>query len=342
MEWIPNCLYELMSLAYNLYGYFQICGRIRSKRPDLIYERYALNTFCGIWASRRFGIPLVLEVNLPLYYERSKFGKLTFKRVARFSERWICSHSTWTVVVSKAMKDLLVREGVPDEKMVVMPNGIDPQRFHPHVSGEGVRRRYGLEQKLVVGFVGWFRQWHGLKMLLEIMHEAHLAEEGVRLLLVGDGPAYEDLYRYAEKHDLLSVVIFTGPVKRQEIPPHISAMDIAVLPSTNEYGCPMKILEYMAMGKSIVAPDQATIREILEDGVNGYLFRPSDRHHLKIVLLRAVQNPAGRRSVGQKAYETIHQRRYLWSANAKRTLDLVFGNTVHQKAHLGAFSCAKE
>lgn len=341
-RWAPNWLYELMSLAYNLYGYWRLCRTIKSKSPDLIYERYALNTFCGIWASRRFGIPLVLEVNLPLYYERSKFGKLTFKRLARFSERWICSHSTWTVVVSRAMRDFFVREGVPGEKMIVMPNGVDPQKFHPHVSGEAVRRRYGLEGKLVIGFVGWFRKWHGVEMLLEIMHEARLGDQSVRLLLVGDGPVYPDLYQYAEKHDLLSAIIFTGQVDREEIPAYIAAMDIGVLPRTNAYGCPMKIFEYMAMGKCIIAPDQATIREILEDGVNGYLFRPGDRDHLKTALLHAVQNPAGWQAVGQKAYGTVHQRKYLWSANAEKTLALVFGNTIQQQARFGALRDANE
>ena len=69
-RFLPDWAYELMSLVYNLYGYRRLCQTIKSDCPNLIYERYSLNTFCGIWASRKFGIPLILEVNAPLYYEQ--------------------------------------------------------------------------------------------------------------------------------------------------------------------------------------------------------------------------------------------------------------------------------
>src|SRR3990172_12796710 len=141
-RWGPNWLYELLGLAYNLFAYRRLCHAIRVNRPDLIYERYSLNTFCGIWASRRFHIPLVLEVNAPLYYEQQALGTLAFKRLARAAERWICSHATRTLVVSSVMKRYLTRQGVPERKVVVMPNGIDPRKFHPAVSGDAVRHQY--------------------------------------------------------------------------------------------------------------------------------------------------------------------------------------------------------
>ena len=325
-RWVPAWLYELMSLVYNLYGYRRLCQAIRSKKPDLIYERYALNTFCGIWASRRFGIPIVLEVNAPLYYEQSQLGRLTFRRLARFSERWICSRSTWTVVVSKVMKDILMREGVPGKHVVVMPNGIDPQTFHPHVCGKEIRRRYNLEGKLVVGFVGWFRKWHGLEMLVEIMHEARLAQSGVRLLLVGDGPALPALHHYVQAQGLQSAVILTGPIDRQDVSAYIAAMDIAVQPGVTEYACPMKLFEYMGMGKCIVAPNQPNIREILTHGINGYLFQPGDREHFRRILSEAILKSAWREAVGRQALATIYRRGYLWSSNAQKTLALVLGN----------------
>jgi glycosyltransferase involved in cell wall biosynthesis len=329
----PSWLYELMALAYNVYGYWRLSRAIRSRKPDLIYERYALNTFCGVWASRRFSLPLVLEVNAPLCYEQEQLGKLAFKGLARFLERWICSHSTFNVVVSKAIKEHLCREGVPDEQVIVISNGIDPQMFHPNVSGEPVRRRYGLNGKLVVGFVGWMRKWHGLEMLLEVMNGAQLANMGVRLLLVGDGPAYEDLYAYAEKNEMLSMVTFTGTVSREDIPHYIAAMDVTVQPSATEYSCPMKIIEYMGMGKCIVATDQANIREILQDGVNACLFKPGDRSHLLQVLEATLKNRALREFVGKKACETVYEREYLWYSNAKKVLNLLLPKSKDEYIH---------
>jgi glycosyltransferase involved in cell wall biosynthesis len=321
-RWAPTWLYETMGLAYNLYNYRRLCQTIRTRRPDLIYERYSLNTLCGIWASRRFHIPLILEVNAPLTYEQKKLGQLTFRRLARYSERWICSHSTRTIVVSQVMREHLIREGVPEHHIAVIPNGIDPQKFHPAVSGEGVRRRYGLDGNPVVGFVGWFRPWHGLEMLLEAFYQGQLAQQGIRLLLVGDGPAYPALARYVAHHHLEKSVIFTGPVKRQDVPAHIAAMDIAVQPSATEYACPMKIFEYMGMAKCVVAPNQSNIREILEDGRTGFLFRPGDAESLQATLREALTNPAEREARGSRSHQRIFERGYLWRANADKALSL--------------------
>jgi glycosyltransferase involved in cell wall biosynthesis len=316
----PNWLYEVMGLAYNIVGYRQLTNRIKAVRPDLIYERYSLNTFCGIWAARRRGIPLILEVNAPLYHEQKQLGELSFESLARFSERWICSNSTRTAVVSEVMLHYLVAEGVPVEHLFVLYNGINPAEFNISVTGHAVRQRYGLDGKLVIGFVGWFRKWHGLEMLLEIASEKCLAEEGVKILLVGEGPAYSDLLAYATAHELQNTVIFTGVVDRQEIPSYIAAMDIAVQPAATDYACPMKLLEYMAMGKCIVAPAQPNIKELFKDGDNAFLFDAGNKESLKVSIMRAVTQRAARERAGKKAYDTIIERGLHWEQNVGRVL----------------------
>jgi glycosyltransferase involved in cell wall biosynthesis len=321
----PAWAYELMSLAYNLYGYRMLRRATKARRPDLLYERYSLNTFCGVWAARRLGVPLILEVNAPLAYEQDALGKLAFRRLARFSERWICSNSTRTIVVTGVMKDLLVEEGVPRERIVVVTNGVDPAKFHPGVEGRQVVARHALEGKLVLGFVGWFRPWHGLEMLLQAFHDARLADLGARLLLVGDGPARPDLDRFIARNGLGDDIVFTGPVPHEDIPTHIAAMDVAVQPSAPEYACPMKIIEYMAMAKCVVAPDQPNIREIVEDGKNGLLFEAGNAAELKRTLLRALRESEVRQSMGRNAFETVISRRFLWKDNAERALTLARG-----------------
>lgn len=316
-------VYELMSLAYNVVGYRDLAARIRRQRPDLLYERYSLNTFCGVWASRRFGVPLLLEVNAPLYHEQRELGALAFERVARFSEAWICSHSTRTIVVTAAMKQILVDEGVPADHISVMHNGIDPERFHCGVPAEEVRRRYGLAGATVIGFVGWLRKWHGLEMLVEIAREARFAERGVRLLLVGDGPALADIRRDVEAHSLQETVILTGAIPHAEVPAHIAAFDIAVQPSATPYACPMKIVEYLGMRKCIVAPDQGNIRELLQDGVTGVLFAAGDKASLRAALERAICSAEQRQQIAQRGFDSIFQRGLLWRSNAERALALV-------------------
>lgn len=320
---MPDWVYEVMSLGYNLYGYRYLASAIRRRRPDLIYERYSLNTLCGIWASRRFGIPLFLEVNAPLYYEQNQLGKLTFKGLARRSERWVCSNSTRTIVVSGVMRDMLAEEGIPKAHMVVMPNGIDPREFNPDVSGVAVRQRYGLEARVVVGVVGWFRKWHGVDMLVEAMHRGGLLTGEVRVLLVGDGPASADVLRYVEANRLRDSIILTGPIARAQVPAHIAAMDVTVQPSATDYACPMKIIEYMAMGRCIVAPDQPNIREILDGGGTAFFFAKGDGESLRTALTDVIRDPHKRSETGRRAYERVLECQLLWRANARRVLDLL-------------------
>ena len=92
-------VYEL-ALAYNLLAYVRLSRAIRSERPDFIYERYALNTAAGIWAARRFRVPLLLEVNSPLADEKKRLGKLVFYRIARRIERYAVANATRTLAVT--------------------------------------------------------------------------------------------------------------------------------------------------------------------------------------------------------------------------------------------------
>jgi glycosyltransferase involved in cell wall biosynthesis len=320
----PNWIYDALTVSYNLVGYRHLSRVIRSFRPDVIYERYSLNSFCGIWASRRYRIPLLLEVNAPLYYEQMRLGRLSFKRLAKFSERWICSNSAKTIVVSKVMKDVLMQEGIPASNMIVMHNGINEKSFNPSISGVSVRRKYGIaDGKIVLGFVGWFRKWHGLEMLLQVVHEADLKNAGVHVLLVGDGPAYGDLHQYAKNNDLLDIVTFSGAVNREDIPSYIAAMDIAIQPSAPEYACPMKIIEYLGMAKCILAPDQKNITEILDDETTGFLFRTGDKESMRATLLKALADSQKRKLMGQRAHQLIGERELLWQSNARRVLSLL-------------------
>lgn len=318
-------LYEIMTLAYNPYGFAMLARAIRRFRPDMIYERYSLNTFCGILASRRYGIPIVLEVNAPLSYEQATYDRLAFPTVARRLERWICSNATKTIAVSHVLKGMLRDIGIPADKMVVIPNGIDPQEFHPGISGDPVRGKWGLSGKVVLGFSGWFRKWHGVGSIIDILAEEFREDGRVHLLLVGDGPAMGELRSRVGKLGLESRVAFTGAVGRKEMPAHVAAFDVALQPDVTPYASPVKIFEYMGMGKCIVAPGQPNIREILADGETGLLFTPGDRESMKAALRRAVVEESLRRTIGDAARRAVDERGYLWRANAEKAIALAAG-----------------
>jgi glycosyltransferase involved in cell wall biosynthesis len=317
----PVWLYELLGLFYNIFGYLTLRREIKSRKPDFIYERYTLNTFCGILASRWHKIPIILEVNAPLYIEHLQQNKLKFKKMTKFFERWICSESSMTIAVTKQLKKILVEHGVPAEKVTVMYNGVDPEKISPRIDGIHVKEKYGIRDKVVVGFVGWFRKWHGIENLLRLFEENNSSLAEAKLLLVGDGPAHQELYDYYTSRDLSTSVIFTGALPHDDIPSYIAAMDIAVQPKATEYACPMKIIEYMGMGKCIVAIDQANIRELISDGENGCLF--NDRQEMNSIIIDLVKNAKKRELLGSSAYETLIRKQLFWSDNAEEVISQV-------------------
>jgi glycosyltransferase involved in cell wall biosynthesis len=319
---VPNWIYELLELAYNIVGFLSLARKIRSMRPTFIYERYSLNTFCGVWASKLFRIPILLEVNAPLYLEQMKLGKLVFKRFAQFSERWICSNATSCIVVTNVMKEMFVQQGVPAEQFIVMHNGINPSRFQAPDNSD-IRNKFGLENSLVIGFVGWFRKWHGLEMLVRLFHENSFASKGAKLFLVGEGPSLPDLEGYVKQHSLENDVIFAGPVDKADISSYISAFDIAVQPSATPYACPMKLIEYMAMGKCIIAPDQPNIQEMLDDKITGIFFKMGDEESFGAALKHILTDDDKRKLIGRQAFEAIEQRGLLWKRNAERSIELI-------------------
>lgn len=320
---LPRPVYEALSLGYNVYGYRQLARAIRRHRPDLIYERYAPNTVCGVLAGRRFGVPLLLEINAP-WHEHLPSGEAPrFQRLGRRLERWACLNSTGTIAVSAALKRHLVESGVPERQVSVLHNAVDPARFHPGISGAEVRRRYRLNDHVVAGFVGWLRDWHGLEGMIDAVHGGGLLERGLRLLIVGAGPAFARVQSRIRDLRLGERVILTGAVAHEDVPAHVAALDIALQPRATAYACPMKLVEYMAVGRCIVAPDQTNIRELVSDGASARLFPPGDYRSLVDLIAVLMGSAAERAALGRDARRTVVERDLTWRANATRALSML-------------------
>jgi len=317
--------YELLQLGYNLIGLWIIVKAIRRFRPDFIYERYSLFNFAGILAARWYGIPLVLEVNSPLAQETKEEGQLKLYRLGLWTERVICNSATAVVVVTAVLGRILIENGVRPELLHVVPNGIAPVKFQVAEPDVELRRQCGLEGRLVIGFVGWFRPWHGLEMLVEAFHAGELADAGAALLLVGDGPAMPELRQLVKRLGLEKSVIFSGPLPHAEVARFVALFDLAAQPAANPYCCPMKIIEYLALGKPVLAPAQDNIRELLEDGLDAILFQPGDAGAMATALRRLTSSPELVAQLTANARQSVERRGFLWTRNAERVVGFIAG-----------------
>lgn len=312
--------YEALQLGYNLFGFPWLIWQILAHRIDFIYERYSLFCFCGVLAARITARPLVLEVNSPFALEQGREGEIRAGRLAAWMERTICNHATKVVVVSGPLRRILRASGVEGGNIELLPNGINLRHLQSGSRVEEHRRKFGLKaDQVVIGFVGWFKKWHGLEFLIETFAASRLAGHGAVLMLVGDGPAMTSLRQMVDGDQLHDSVLFTGAVPHEEIPDYLHLMDVAVQPAANEYCCPMKIIEYMGIGRAIVAPRQENICELLPEDA-AQLFEPGNPQSLAEALAAVVEDAQLRRQIGARASEVVASRGLFWKRNAEAVL----------------------
>lgn len=291
---------------------------LRRLRPDVLLVRDHALTASPVVTARRLGLPLVLEVNAPpeegrLYLD--EYLHLPF--VARWIDAYKLRRADGVAVVSSTLKRLLVESyGLREELVVVAPNGADVERFRPDLPPDPVLPR-GPDRDAVIGFVGSFRRWHGTDLLARTIVEVGSIRPRVRFLLVGDGPEAGPV-REAVR-GLGDRVVMTGRVDHARIPALTAAFDIGLLPETLFYGSPLKVVEWMAAGRAVVAPGYPALSDLVEDGVHALLFPPGDAGALARAVLRLVDDAALRTRLGQAAAERARAH-LTWTDNARRVL----------------------
>ena len=204
--------YELTQLAYNLVGIPMLLSRVLRTKVDFLYERYSLFNFAGVFISKLCRIPLVLEVNSPFALEQARDRDIRSVRFAAWTEALICNAADHVIVVSTPLAKLMRAGGVSAEKIEVMPNGVSLEDFRGGTASADLRRKLGLSDDVVIGFVGWFRKWHGLEMLLEAFVRSGLARERTKILLIGDGPAMPDLQQFVAAQGLQDTRLVQRPL----------------------------------------------------------------------------------------------------------------------------------
>lgn len=325
-RWLPKWCYELMELSYSLVAYRRLARAIRAHQPDCIYERYNLFLPAGVWAARRFKLPLLLEVNAPILEERSRYDGLSLIRLARWSQAYAWRNADYVLPVTQVLGDMVTAYGVDPQRVVVIPNGINGERFDSAPDVEAAKRALGLDGRLVLGFTGFVRDWHGLNKVLDLIAHDEPASRR-HLLVVGDGPARAALEQQARDLGIDNRVTFTGIVGRDDVARHVAAFDIALQPAVVAYASPLKLFEYLALGKAIVGPAQPNIEEILRRDHNAVLFDPADPEGLAVAVSRLCGDPALRSKVADNARRTIGDMQLTWGANARKVVSL-FGRLL--------------
>lgn len=286
-----------------------------ANRAQLIVETQVAFAASGAVAASIAGLPLILDDCSPSFEEMT-WG-VGLPSLARYVLRRQSRAAARVAVSSQALKDLLSSEGVPPGKLKVVPNAVDAKKYSATtLRREQTRKKLGISESCVIGFVGSFQPWHQVELLVQSV--AHLtAEHDVRLVLVGEGKA---ILLEAEKLGVGDRVLALGAVPPSQVPCLLSAFDIGVLPNSNSYGQPMKLLEYAAAGLPAVAPDLPPVREVLQDRVHGLLFSPDDGNGLTRALAELITNADLRKRLGSRARSDVAAKSS-WVQSARRLID---------------------
>jgi len=295
-------------------------------QPSFVYERYSLWGAAGERLARKWSIPLVLEVNAPLTDEEQRYREgLAFPSLARWAERRIWRRADLLVAVSQALQRHVERAGVAPGKVRLLPNAVDSRLFQAGDSEPvALRSRLRLDGRFVVGFTGSFKVWHGVDILLEAFGRLHGEDGSAHLLLVGDGPMREGLERDTRRLGLEGAVTLAGAVPHEEVPRYLAAMDVAVAPYPalgDFYYSPLKLYEYMAAGRPVVASRIGQVADVVRDGVTGLLYEPGNGEELLRCLRRLRSDRRLRAELGVNARLACEEN--TWSRSAARVVEWV-------------------
>ncbi|MCB0354111.1 MAG: glycosyltransferase [Bdellovibrionales bacterium] len=296
------------------------------ERPALVHAASNfMNGMAASYAARKLGIPSVYEVRglwevTRMSRQPSWQASEIYQMQVRM-ERDACLAANAVVTITEALKREMVSRGVPESKITVVPNGVDPSRFVAIEPDLELADQLGVRGKVVLGYIGSVVDYEGLELLLEASNILRAEKVPFAVVIVGDGAALEALKSKTIELGLYEIVQFTGRVPHHDVERYYSLIDITPYPRLPLPVCemvsPMKPFESMAMKKTVVASDVAALAEIVQDGKTGLLHKKGSAQDLADKLKTAIENEGLRHALGENARTWVVEERD-WVILARR------------------------
>ncbi|MGA9867258.1 MAG: TIGR04063 family PEP-CTERM/XrtA system glycosyltransferase [Acetobacteraceae bacterium] len=271
---------------------------IAASRPDIVHAHSpVLIGWPALRAARRAGVPFVYEVRALWEDAAVDLGRARQNdpryRASRAFEGRVLRQADAVVTLCSAMRDELAGRGIADGKLTVVPNAVEAEMIaEPRAKDPALVAELGLGGRIVLGFIGSFYHYEGLDLLLDALPAIRARDSRIAVLLVGGGPMDAALRATVAACCLGDCVRFTGRVPHEQVKRYYDLMDFLVFPRRRmrltELVTPLKPIEAMAEGRLVIASDVGGHRELLRDGVTGFLFAADDKDALARRVLEAV------------------------------------------------------
>jgi PEP-CTERM/exosortase A-associated glycosyltransferase len=300
-------------------------------RPDIVHAHSPqLNAIPALRAAHRRGIPAVYEVrafweDAAVDHGTTTEGSLRY-RLSKSLDTYAFKHVDAVTCICEGLRADIVSRGIPTEKVTVIPNAVDIEKFLlGNPPDQVLKASLGLGGARVLGFIGSFYAYEGLDLLLQALPKILEQAPDVRVLLVGGGPQETPLKQQATNLGIADKVVFTGRVPHSEVNRYYDLVDLLVYPRHSmrltELVTPLKPLEAMAQGRLFVASDVGGHKELIRHNETGWLFKADDVNALTQSVLAALQAQTqwpAMRAAGRRFVETERN----WKVSVARYVDL--------------------
>lgn len=284
----------------------------------------------ALMAARRLGLPFVYEVRglweVTQASTQPEWAGSERYQLMRELEQQAAREADLVITLTEELADELASWGVPRERIEVVPNAVNAERFQPMAADTAIAQELKLKPGVpVIGYAGSAVAYEGLELLMEAMATLKKRGQAFTFVLVGDGKVIDTVKAKAKELGIEGECRFTGRVPFEQVPRYLSCMDILPIPrlssAVTEMVSALKPLEAMAMGKALVLSDVSPHTTMAgPHGERARLFTKDSAEALSDALQALIDSPEERNRLGQAARAWIEQER-TWNHVTRRYAD---------------------
>lgn len=310
--WIPKrYLYRFTGSSYSYFVSKYLKKKI--EKPDIIHSHFSYPDGFGILKSvKKWNVPFVVHLRGGYRIATGKaYNSIKTKQLKTLE------NADKIVAVSHSVRNEYINMGVNREKISVIPNGANIEKFKP-MDKNMAREKLNLEiDKKIILFIGYLRFRKGINFLLDAVPKI-LKEEKATFIILGEGVLKNKLLKQVHELKISKFVKFIDPIAHDEIPLWINASDFLVLPTLAE-GRPNVVIESMACEKSIIASNVDGIPELIDDGKTGILIPPKDSEAIALNIIKLLKDGDLAKKMGRNARNKLLNMNLSWENYAKNT-----------------------
>lgn len=316
---------EVLNLPYNYRALKRLEKIIEIEAIDFIYQFQHDFIFSGALAKKKFGLPFFLQCEGVQQWTKANWGKLYLKKHLKLAEeiQWATADHIFTV--SEQMKSLLISYGVDRRKITVNSSKVDTNKFRPDIKSNLLRNKYDFNNRFIVAFTGTFAQWHGIEYLAKAIKIVKDKIPDLLVVFIGDGILRNSIEQIIKEDNVENYSLITGIIPFNLMPQYLSECDVFISPGvspekTEYFNSPIKLFEYMAMGKPIIVTDIGQQSEVINDKINGLLIPEKDIEAIAEAIEIIYNNKELANKIAVNARKDAVEK-YDWKVNAQIIID---------------------